>query len=924
MSESYRRKNGLFFWWFLLILMSSSVAVTGTPALGGSAARRSKKSASRTSRSATQNPQPKPSASNASPVENDPSLAAIRDYQVQEMRSVPSVQVEQLDEAVNPFPAKKGGRFHGSLYEYHRNDNFDARNFFDPVGEPLPEYKRNQFGLSMGLALGERFNLMGAYDGLRIVQGSTLLSHLPTAAMKNGDFSALLRDPANPIQLKDPLTGHDLVDNQIPSDRISPVSRRLLSLFPDPNRQDPDRNYVNNQPVVRNHNTYDFRMDYELNDVTKLSASYNLGNSNDRLVRDLPTFGVHRAQREQDYRLGLNRSFTSRLLGDWSFRFVRSRYGRISDNSGQTGLLQSLGIQGLEPPDPSYEGYPNFDLSGYVSLGDYGSPETSVFNGFFFSNYLTYAMTSHTLSFGFDWGTREYNQYQNAGVARGSFGFDGYYSGDAFADFLFGIPSSAAHSIGTNRADFRGRTYRLSARDSWKVDPKLSVSYGVAYEYFPGYRSVHDNISSFFPLLVDPPPDGDMVVPGTPSGTEVGLFDGQGGDLVMKDRNNLSPSLSVAYRPLGSNRLVWRASYNIDHGPLDPSYFINYLGRNYPFYYVVNAQASIDQPDLNLTTPFETAVPAELNVTGIESNIRNYYVQNWRFSIEGELSRYWNLQAAYEGSKGTRLTRVVPGNIPLPGPGEYQSRRPNPDYGRFSIVTSGGSSIGHTLDMDLERRLADGIAVSSGFRWSRIFTDTFWGNPGNPRDLAAERAPAGYVPPRSFFLRYIVDLPFGKGRALGPQGDNWAQWIVQGWQLSGITHIQDGLPFSVYLNGDLNNDSLDSDRPDRIGSGKLDSSERSVDGWFDTGAFTEPAPYTYGNSGKNILSAPGYQNWDMSIIKQTHLNDGDLVELRIELFNAFNQVNFQEPVHTYGTSTFGKIFGAGRSREIEVALKYSF
>ena len=159
-----------------------------------------------------------------------------------------------------------------SGYWYQRNDNLDARNFFDEVGEPLPEFKRNQFGLSLGAQLGPRLNLFFAYDGLRIIQGSTRLSLVPSRAMKTGDFSELLA-LEEPVELVDPLSGLPFVNNRIPRERIHPVALGLLPLLPDPNREDEVRNYVNNQPLVEDANTITFRGDYKFNEESSLKCS---------------------------------------------------------------------------------------------------------------------------------------------------------------------------------------------------------------------------------------------------------------------------------------------------------------------------------------------------------------------------------------------------------------------------------------------------------------------------------------------------------------------------------------------------------------------------------------------------------------------------------------------------------------------------
>jgi hypothetical protein len=856
-------------------------------------------------------------------LEEDDSLADIRDYEIQvgELGRSTSTAI-LLEEAVNPFPARKTGRIHGSFYEFHRNEKLDARNFFDPVGEPLPKYRRNQFGFSVGGTVIRNLNFMGAFDGLRIEQGSTLVSHIPRAEMRRGDFSSLL-ERETPVQLVDPLTGIPFPENRIPEERFSPVSRRMLALLPEPNRDDPDRNYLNNEAVIRNRDSYNVRTDYQFPDNSKVSVRYALGRGKEFLVHPLPAFGTHVESKDQDASVGYNRSLTKRLLADAQFRYVRSRGARLSENANTSGLLASLGIMGLTVSDASEEGYPEFALTGYSNFGDRNSPVTSVYNGFSFDADLTYALPRHTLRFGGDIRARQFNNYRSAGLGRGRFVFNGYYSGDAFADFLLGIPESASRAMGSDRIDLRSDSWRLYFRDSWKLHPKLNISFRMSYDYAPPYSPVHANVSTFYPLIMDPPLEGEIVVTGSSRASQLGLTGSRGAGFVRPDKNNFGPYIGISYNPLGSNEFVLRSYYVIDYDSLGAGYYINQLGRNYPFYYVENAQASIDNPVLNLLTPFETAIPAELSVRGIEADIQSAYIQSWRVSVESEILRSWNFSMSYAGSKGTSMPRTVPGNVPLPGPGTLQPRRPNPAFGRFSILTSGGSYSQNMFELDAERRLVGGFSAKPGFRWNRLFSDTFF-SPANPRDLKAERAPAGYIPTRSFFMRYILDVPFGKGRFFGPQGESWIQWMAQGWQLSGTTHIQDGTPFSVFLAGDLNNDGLTGERPDRLGPGALPGSNRSIDRWFAIEHFAEPAPYSFGNAGKNILMSPAYQNWDISVIKQTRFSDGKQVELRVELFNAFNKVNFEEPYAVFGNPLFGKIFGAGRSREIEVAVKYSF
>ncbi len=840
-----------------------------------------------------------------------PSLERIAKYSIHtsQFHRVPGRSLS-LQELINPFPARRSSGFHGSIYEFHRNDNLDARNFFDAVGQALPEFKRNQFGAQINASRG-RWEFLVAYEGLRMVRGSTLVSHVPTADMKRGDFAEFSQT------LIDPLTGNPFPENRIPQDRIHPVAQELLSLIPDPVRDDPDRNLVNNSPWVTNGNGLDFRADYEPDDRSMTYLRYEMENWSGIQPRTLPTFGRVWRSRETDASLGYTRSLSPRWIVNSRLRFERNWVYALSRHAGKVGLVESLGIAGILASDPDEEGYPDFQLAGYAPLGDGSDPTTRVRNEISMEGSLSYAFENHDLRMGVEFEANQRNNYRRKPLHRGRFLFSGLYTGDAFADFLLGLPNRASRGVGQDRSDLRGQTWQMFFRDTWKVQPRLDLSLGLSYHYLPPLRSIHDNLTTFHPLLTEPPADGEMVVAGSPSARSLGLPSGKGG-LVFPDRNDWAPRLGFAYSPFGGQNLVIRGTYSVYYSPPNSHYFVSHLGRNYPFYYVENAEASIDAPGLDLSNPFDAAT-AKPTIRGIEPRMTNAEIQFRRFSLEREIARHWTLKVRYVNAQGTHLARVLPGNIPTPGPGPIQLRRPNPDFGRFSIVTSSGAYNQHGLELQAERRLARGLALKSGFRWNRQINDLFRDEPSNPRDLRSERGPADFLPNRRLFVNYILDLPFGRVAA---EEAGWGQHFIDGWRLSGITKIQDGLPFSVLLPGDFNNDGLSNDRADRSGVGVL--AQPSVDGWFEGSDFSTPAPFSFGDSGRNILRAPAYQNWDISLIKQTQLTGGDVVELRVEFFNAFNQVNFEEPNSVLGTPGFGSVFGAKRAREIGVAVKYSF
>jgi hypothetical protein len=871
---------------------------------------------------AGQEPVEKPVPAKQEPPVADPSLIMINEFKIQlgdEGAAFRTALQGSFTELINPFTVRKRGRTYGSVYEFHRNDNFDARNFFDPVGRKLPEYKRNQFGGSFGVLVSDRLTLFGTYDGLRINKGSTVLSHIPTTDMKSGNFGALS------TPLTDPLTGKAFENNRIPADRIHPVASRMLSTIPDPNQTDPFRNFLNNLPSISNADTFSGRVDYEFGSDSKLFANYNFSNTRGVEVASLPLFSGNTKGREQNVSIEYTRNFNENLVASLELAFSREAEQQLSDQAGRHGLLSSLGIKGLSTIDDVDEGYPSFDISGYIGLGgDTDWPTTVFYNSYEIVPAFTLVHGRHTVALNAEIVINQINNTRTGATRRGEFEFTGDLTGDAFADFLLGLPAVAQRGVGSDRADLRQKTWMLSIRDDWKISSRFTLSTSLAYNYVPFYMSLHDNVATFAPLLFEPPQDGKIVVTGSEEASAFGLEGLEKGQSTYPDRNDWAPGVGLAYSPLGNNRLVIRSSYQVRYNPPDGEDAFDYIGRNYPFFYTERAESREGEPDLDLGDPFRSATATELNIRAIEPHFRNPLVQNWQLYLQYEFLQNWNLEIGYTGEKYTRGKRETMANVPLPGPGDIRERRPNPAFGHFNLLTSSGSSSENRLRMAVEKRFSRGFSLQSDYEWRRMFDDATH-DPSNPRNLRAERSPGNHGD-HELTLNYIYDLPLGRSQKFAMEWAGKMRWIFEGWRVSGITTFSSGDRFTPRYGGDVNNDGVRFDRPDRIGSAVLDSSRRSVDHWFATSDFADP-PYQYGfgNSGRNVLLAPNYRNWDISFIKRTRVTDGgSLLEFRVQLFNAFNHANFQAPKSTFGTAVFGKIFGAENAREIELALKYSF
>ncbi|HSR68724.1 MAG TPA: TonB-dependent receptor [Acidobacteriota bacterium] len=838
--------------------------------------------------------------------EDDPALQEIAELRI--APPGPSGSSVSLSEVVNLFPARKRRRFHGSVYEFHRNDNLDARNFFDPVGQPLPEFKRNQFGFNLGTSFfSEDLTLLGSYDGLRIIRGSTLISRVPTVLEKAGDFSA------SGVTVIDPITGQPFPGNRIPRQRFDPSAVALMQVLPDPNLSDPDRNYVNNLPNITNQDSFSIRADYRFDDESKIFGNYSFSDNNGNEVEELRPFETLERRREQEASVDYSQTVSPRLSFRGGVFFRRTVRSELSVNAGRVGLHDSFGIQGVSVRGPEDEGFPDVELPGYVDFGDGGSPDASANTRFGGEVAATYVAGRHNLQFGGSYTVIQPLNNRTGDGIRGEFEFSGGFTGDAFADFLLGLPIQAERARGSERIDLE--TYRWSAyvNDRWRINDLFDLTLGLRYDFFRPYQSRADNISTFLPLEFEPPLNGQVVLAGSPQALAFGLEDAGERGLVLPDRNDFSPQIAIAYSPWGNQQFVLRANYSIDHDPPREFVFIRNLGRNFPFFFSQLARSDSETPQLQLSDPFQNVTQRQLTFHGIEPNARTPYIQEWGLRLQAEPIQRWVVEAGYEGSRGLGWWRSLPSNVPLPGEGDIQPRRPNPEFGLFNIEVSGGSWSYHALEVEVERRLSDGFSLTADYTWQNSMND-LTDNPANPRNLDAERALNG--PRHVFEINYLWDLPLGRNA-----GGLWGA-LVKGWRISGITRLRSGGPFSVTVSGDPNNDGLSGDRPDLVGSTRSGFTP-NVDEWFDTSIFA-PAAGPFGTAGRNILYGPGRQVWDLAFSKRARISDSDVLELRVQLFNAFNHVNFGLPDSDLSSSVFGKIFSADEAREIEIAIKYSF
>jgi len=300
-------------------------------------------------------------------------------------------------------------------------------------------------------------------------------------------------------------------------------------------------------------------------------------------------------------------------------------------------------------------------------------------------------------------------------------------------------------------------------------------------------------------------------------------------------------------------------------------------------------------------------------------------VQEWNVAIQRQLGHFTSLEAAYVGNKGTKLETNLPFNRPQPGPGDVDPRRPFPNLTEGFEVADIASSIYHSLQVKLEKQYSNGLSLIASYTLAKSIDDSssdFGTGYLDEYNLRLERAVSNFDCRHRLSVGYVYDLPFGKGKTLSP-ANPFLQYVVSGWEASGIVTLQSGSPFTVTSGYDTANTGSGGQRPNRIASGNLNNP--TINEWFDTSAFVLNAPYTWGNSGRNILYTDGLQVWDASVLRNFRIREGMRLQFRGEFFNALNHPDFGTPVRTLSSSNFGMVFGTRNAPRIgQVALKFIF
>lgn len=869
-----------------------------------------------------------------------PSVDAIAEFKVQTSASDAEFG-RNGGGAVNLITKSGTNELHGSAFEFLRNTDMNAKNFFVAHTSPTPTMNRNQFGFSLGGPVKKnKLFFFGDYEGRRYIDGLTYVNTVPTLAQRAGNYTGLatLYDPSTynaTAQTRQPFPG-----NQIPASSISPISQFLYAFYPAPT-QSGINNFVYSPNQTTRGDQFDVKGDYYLSDKDNmfLRSSYSYFN----LLKpdEYPATSLGSGNGGTSNYGGSNVDPTHQVSYMYTHLFsptlvntVRLGYTRFvidqTPSNFDKNLTAEAGIPGINVSSQS-SGLMQSGITGYGTLGDSQfSPALLFQNSFNVQESITWNHGAHSVKAGLQIVRRQLNFFQ-AQVPRGLMSFDTSFTsspaapsttGDGFADFLLALPTSGSLTRLSGPYGERYSEWAGFAKDDWKLLPNLTLNLGLRYELDTPFTEVHNRMANLDYNT------GQIIVAGT-AGWPRGL--------VEADTNNVAPRVGLAWSPGKSRKTVIRSAFGVFYN-IEAPVTSTRLTENAPFMQTPGFANNLFQPTYTMGMGFPTvnvnlANPSGIGVNTWQRDFQDGRVMQWNTAIEREVARDLVIRGMYVGSRSLHLFARGDANEAVPGAAPLASRRPFPNLLAFNAIQSRGNATYESAQFQVEKRMSHGVSFLSAFTWGKAIDDAPGGlndydsggstQPDNFRNMRAEKALSDFDIGRRWVTSTSWELPFGHKQALGAHWNPAVNAFLGGWQVNGILSFQDGLPISIAGPNETNGSDCFC-RPDRLGNGNLPTAKRTLSDWYDKTAFAAPALYTFGNAGRNIISTPGLRNMDFSILKNFQVGERFTFQYRAEAFDIMNTPFFGPPNKSYYLAAGGVISTAYTERILQMGLKLLF
>ncbi|MDX1981983.1 MAG: carboxypeptidase regulatory-like domain-containing protein [Bryobacteraceae bacterium] len=843
---------------------------------------------------------------------------------------------------------KSGGNdTHGTLYEFFRNDVFDARNFFSAGVEPL---KQNQFGGTLGGPIQRnRLFYFGYAEGFRNRQGITRSGNVPSPAQRSGDYSGRV-----PPLLNLAGGGVPFPNNQIPASQFHAVGLRAAALYPLGNTT--PSVYTGTVVTENESDQAGGRLDYLVSDRDQMHLRHSFSggyNVNPISIRgsDLPGFPVRDELRTNSTAVNETHVFTPNLVNSFRAAFFRHVF-RFDQRLNQV-TPRDFGFN-YDSASAQGQSAPFFNVNGYSPVGGaITGPRTSAQTSVEIYDAVNWVRGRHSWKLGGEARRVHLNLFQ-AIAPNAFFVFaPSFPTNDAFANLLLGRPVVFYQGLGDLSRGLRSWESAIFVQDEWRVNRKLTLNYGLRWEVNTPLEEVRDRLNAFVPGVKS------TVNPEAPVGL---LFPGDAGvarAVAPVFYKGLMPRLGAAWNPDGRGLTSIRASYGIFFDPLANG---SGVASQVPVSSLPWTQlVQFSGPGVNFADPYAGqgrpaggSFPRPLTLVVMDRNARPPYAQNWNLSVQRSLQANYVVDVRYIGSKGTRLPRNIEANPAVFGPGATSANADRRrlyancpaagacDFTHVAMLSYITNSTYHAGQISLSRRYASGAGFNLSYWFSKTLDYLSAMNLGgaaarplagendiaqNPFDLRAERGPSLFDARHRFVLSGSWEI----GVARNSRGRTRA--LLHGWQVHAIATVHSGTPFTVF---DTTNVSLQASHPPISGYSASrpdvlsdpNQGQGSVEQWISRTAFRRLDPATetgrFGNAGRNIARAPGLANVDLSLVRPIPLSERVKLQFRAECFNVANRANFAVPVSDLNSANFGRILEAAPSRLLQLALKVTF